>query len=81
MNAFLEKAFLIVAMGMVGIFILAGSMQYKKMEALSLPPHFPVYSGESNTGSKFTQISGAEGEVPQKLIEELNSKGNDNEEH
>jgi hypothetical protein len=71
MNAFLKKTGLIAAAA-VGIFILTGVMQDRPVERPDMLRL--VYYKEIGTGMTVVTISGPEGDIPQKLIEELKNE-------
>lgn len=78
MNIHFVNTCLISATAMIVIFALASIMQYSKAQS----PHLlqkPVYQNEIRTGMTVFSVTGPEGEVPQKLIEELNNKGGGDE--
>lgn len=65
---------MIAAAGAVGILILVNVIQQSNTDGTSLfgPP---VYQEEARIGMSPIAVNGSEGKVPQKLIDELNKKG------
>lgn len=72
---FLEKHYWLATAGMLGVLMLSYAMKQGRTALLEQP----LYQNVTITGMQVFEVHGIEADVPQKLIDDLNNKGDQNE--